>query len=344
MPIRILLADDFAEWRDFVSSTLSRETDWHIVGESSDGPETVQIAKELAPDLILLDIGLPKYNGIEAARRLRELLPLCKIVFLSGLYDPDIVQEAMRAGASGYIVKSDAAGELTKAIEDILGGKQFLSSRISRLISKDTEDSQTPNGPIPKESRTSSPIAELARNTGTAVCHEVQFYSNDAEVLGRVTYFVGVALMAGNAAIVVATKRLRDPLLRRLKDYGVAVDTAIRRGCFVSLDAAEALSMFMVNDRPEPARFFEGFGKLIAAVSKAASAEHPRVAVFGEGVAVLWSEGNANGAIEVEKLSSELAKIHKVDILCAYPSTLHIQEDSHAFSAICAEHSAVRLE
>lgn len=343
MGIRILVADDFAEWRDFVSSTLKPETDWHIVGESSDGPETVQKAKELTPDLILLDIGLPKLNGIEAARQLRELLPHSKVLFLSGLRDPDVVREAMRTGASGYVVKSDAAVELFKAIQDILRGKQFLSSRISEFISKDTTDSQTPNGPNREENLIGSPVPDAARKTATPACHEVQFYSNDSQLLGRVTYFVGAALMAGNAAIVVATKRLRDTLLRRLKEYGVAVDAAIQRGCFVSLDAADALSMFMVNDRPEPARFFEGFGKLIAAVSKAATAEHPRVAVFGEGVAVLWSEGNADGAIEVEKLSSELVKIHNVDILCAYPSTLHIQEDSQAFNAICKEHSAVRV-
>lgn len=343
MPIRILVADDFAEWRDFVSSTLKRETDWCIVGESSDGPGTVQKAKELGPDLILLDIGLPNLNGIEAARQLRELLPDSKILFLSGLHDPDVVREAMRTGASGYVVKSDAAVELFKAIEDILLGKQFFSSTISEFISKDTNDSQTPNGPILKENRTWSPEPDAARNTATTVCHEVQFYSNDAQLLGRVTYFVGASLMAGNAAIIVATKRMRDSLFRRLMEYGVAVDAAIQQGRFVSLDAGEALSMFMVNNRPEPARFFEGFGKLIAAVSKAATAEHPRVAVFGEGVAVLWGEGNADGAIEVEKLSSELAKIHNVDILCAYPSTLHIQEDNQAFNAICAEHSAVRV-
>jgi hypothetical protein len=184
-------------------------------------------------------------------------------------------------------------------------------------------------------------VPDLARKTDTIRCHEVQFYSSDALLLGRLTYFIGAALMAGNAAIVFATKRHRDTLLHRLREYGVDVDAAIQRGSFVSLDAAETLSMFMVNDRPDATRFLEGLGKLIASVSKAAKAEHPRVAVFGEGVALLWAEGNPDGAIQLEKLGNDLAKIHKVDILCAYPFTLHIQEDGHAFKAVCAEHSAV---
>lgn len=172
-------------------------------------------------------------------------------------------------------------------------------------------------------------------------CHGVQFYSSDALLLARVTYFVGAALMAGNAAIVFATQRHRDDLLRELKVQGVDVDAVIQEGAFVSLDAAEVLSTFVVNGRPDPIRFFEAFNKLIASVSKAAKIEHPRVAVFGEAVALLWAEGNAEGAIQLEKLGNDLAKTHELDILCAYPFSLHIQKDGHAFRTVCAEHSAV---
>jgi hypothetical protein len=126
-----------------------------------------------------------------------------------------------------------------------------------------------------------------------------------------------------------------------LKVKGVDADAVIQRGAFLSLDVAEVLSTFMVNGRPDPIRFLEAFDKLIASVTKAAKAEHPRVAVFGEAVALLWAEGNQDGAIQLEKLGDDLAKIHKVDILCAYPFTLHIQEDGDAFKAVCAEHSAV---
>ena len=338
MAIRILVADDFARWPRFISSIIVKHIDWHIVGEAADGFETVQKAEELKPDLILLDIGLPKLNGIEVARRLREQVPNSKILFVSGLHDPNFVREALRTGASGYVVKSDVGSELTKAIEATLRGEQFVSSSASGRIPEDADDSLTSNGPIGNEKLES---LSTPREAEVNHCHEVQFYSNDALLLARVTYFVGAALMVGNAAIVFATKRHRDDLFRELKVQGVDVDAVTERGAFVSLDASETLSTFMVNDRPDAARFFEGFGKLIASVSKAAKAEHPRVAIFGEGVALLWAEGNPDGAIQLEKLGNDLAKIHKVDILCAYPFTLHIQKDGHAFKAVCAEHSAV---
>ena len=339
MAIRILKADDFAPWARFISSIILKHTDWHIVGEAVDGFEVVKKAGELKPDLILLDVGLPELNGIEAAQQIRKLVPKAKILFLSGLDDPETVREALRTGASGYCVKSDAGSELTTAIEAALRGEQFVSDRIKRYIPED--DSQTSNGPIWDESLTSSSIRDLPRKTETALCHEVQFYSNDALFLTRVAYFIGAALMTGNAAIVIATRGHRAELYQELKAQGVDVDSVTERGAFVSLDASETLSSFMVNDRPDAARFLEGFDRLISSVSNAAKAEHPRVAVFGEGVALLWAEGNPEGAIQVEKLSSDLAKIHKVDILCAYPFTLHIQEDGHAFKAVCAEHSAV---
>jgi DNA-binding NarL/FixJ family response regulator len=269
MSIRILVADDFVQWRDFVSSTVKRETEWHIVGEASDGPEAIEKAKDLTPDVILLDIGLPKLGGIEVARQIRKLVPQSKILFLSGMHDPEIVEEAMGTGASGYVFKFETASELKQAIEDILRGEQYLSSSIRGFIPKDTEDSRTPNGPIRKEPFTSSPESDLTQETVTTSCHEVHFYSTDAFLLGRLTHFIGAALMAGNTAIVIATKRHRDTLLRRLREYSVDVDAAIQRGSFVSLDAAETLSMFMVKDRPDAARFLESFGKLIASVSKA---------------------------------------------------------------------------
>jgi hypothetical protein len=102
-----------------------------------------------------------------------------------------------------------------------------------------------------------------------------------------VTHFIGAAPKTGNAAIVFATKPHRDSLLQGLKTQGVNVDAAIQQGACVSLDAADTLSTFMVNDWPDAYRFFEVFRNLIQSTSDAAKAEHPRVAICGEGVALL---------------------------------------------------------
>lgn len=139
--IRILVADDFAHWRRFVSLLLlPKEPGWHIVCEVSDGVEAVRKAKELRPDVILLDIGLPKLDGIEAARQIRQIASDMRILFLSGFDSLDVVEAAINTGADGYVVKLDAARELVGAVEAVFHGERF----ISRRIKEETRGAQPP--------------------------------------------------------------------------------------------------------------------------------------------------------------------------------------------------------
>ena len=98
--------------------------------EVSDGLDAVQKARELQPDLILLDIGLPTLNGIEAARQIRVLAPYSKIVFLTENHDPDLAAAAVQTGSQGFVVKIDAEKELLAAVEAIIAGKRFVSQRL----------------------------------------------------------------------------------------------------------------------------------------------------------------------------------------------------------------------
>jgi len=125
--IRILVVDDHEPWRRFVRSTLEKQAELQLIGEAADGLEAVQKSQELQPDLILLDIGLPKLNGIEVARRVREDSPNSKILVLSETRSPEIVEAALRTGVTGYVLKSNGATELLPAVEAVLQGKQFVS-------------------------------------------------------------------------------------------------------------------------------------------------------------------------------------------------------------------------
>jgi DNA-binding NarL/FixJ family response regulator len=123
--VRVLVVEDFAPFRRFVSLTLGNVRDFEVICETSDGLEAVQKAAELKPDLILMDIGLPSLNGIEAGRRIRTLVPECKIIFLSQESSADVMEEALCLGAWAYVVKSRAASDLLPALEAIVVDRQL---------------------------------------------------------------------------------------------------------------------------------------------------------------------------------------------------------------------------
>jgi DNA-binding NarL/FixJ family response regulator len=125
---RILVVDDHEPFRRFVSSTLREQTNLEITGEAQAGLVAIHQAKTLQPDLILLDIGLPRLSGVEAARRIGELALNARIVFLTLDSSADVVQEALNVGAWGYVVKTQAGQELLMAVESVGQAKQFVSS------------------------------------------------------------------------------------------------------------------------------------------------------------------------------------------------------------------------
>lgn len=129
--IRILLVDDFADWRNGVHAKLRGDPRLQIVGFAADGVEGILQAKELQPDLILLDIGLPKMDGIRAAREIRKIAIESKIVFLSQENDPDVVRAAIDAGGHGYVLKSEACCHLVAAVRAVMLGEKFVSGSVA---------------------------------------------------------------------------------------------------------------------------------------------------------------------------------------------------------------------
>jgi DNA-binding NarL/FixJ family response regulator len=147
--VRVLVVDDFDLWRGFVVSRLQERPDLEVVGVASDGLQAVQKAEELQPDLILLDLMLPKLNGIEAARQIRRVAPLSKIIFVSSECDIDSVRTALQAGGLGYVSKMEAAEGLLAGVESVLRGERFVShgladsGSVTNVQESDSEDEPT---------------------------------------------------------------------------------------------------------------------------------------------------------------------------------------------------------
>ena len=142
--IRVLVAEDHRDWPKLVRLLFQIRPEWQVICEVSDGSEAVKKAEELKPDLILLDIGLPKLDGIEAARRIRQFSPNSKIVFLSVEHSADIVEEALGTGALGYVCKTDTQSDLLSAVETALRGEPFVSRSIKGYKLPDTPGANAP--------------------------------------------------------------------------------------------------------------------------------------------------------------------------------------------------------
>jgi DNA-binding NarL/FixJ family response regulator len=334
-PIRIVVVDDFEPWRQFLSLTLQKQPRYQIICEVSDGLQAVRKARELRPDLILLDIGLPSLNGIEAARRIRELSPKSKILFVSENRSRELVKEALGWG-HGYLVKSNAARELLPAVEAVLQGKGFLGAGVTGHGPTDPPNGHADHPHVQKVVAAPDRLRNVIANR-----HEAVFYSDNGCLLDDLTRFVGAALSAGDSAIVIATESNRDNLCSRL--YGdVDIDAAVDEGRYIALDVAETLSTLMLNGMSHPVRLFRLLSDLIVTASKAARCGS-RVALFGECAQLLWAQGNAEAAIQVEKLGNQLAKVYDVDIVCGYSlGSFQGGIGSYVFEKICVEHSAFR--
>ena len=279
MPVRILVVEDHAQFRQIICTELQGRAEFEIV-EAVDGLEAVQKAVDLHPDVILLDINLPRMHGFEVAKQIRRLVPHARLLFMSQESSTDFVRKALALGGHGYILKLSAGTDLLPGIDAVLDGQRF--------VSRSAAFTEPADAPAPRR-------------------HEILFCSDDAAVVDGFTRAIAAALNAGDAAIVLLTESHRVDLQQELRTQGVDIDRAIGRGTYLSFDADVA---------PDPVRFLVAINGVRAAAAKAGKG-HPRVALCGERAGRLWAAGRTADAVQLEHLCSELA--HDVDILCAYP-------------------------
>lgn len=319
-PIRVLLVDDYAPIRDYVRSALHRRPEFHVTAEASDGADAVRKAQQHQPGLILLDIGLPNINGIEAARRIREVSPLSRIILLTEMRSWSFAEEALHCGAGGYVVKSDMARELLPAIDAVLKGGKFVSSSLDTRALGDRPG-------LVRECR-----------------HEAGFFTDDHWLLDHAADFVSNTLKDGNSAIVLATEPHRNAILKRLVSSRHDLTNAIEQSRYIEVDADEALVTFMVAGQPDRQRFLNAFNTLLDRAAHASRGSQGRIAIFGECVQLLCARGNFGAALEMEHFGNHLFEHYDLHLLCGYSiNCLHNGMGSHMFQEIRDAHTAVHF-
>jgi len=180
--IRILLADDHAVLRQGFKMILAEQPDMEIVGEAGNGREAVELAEQLRPDIVVMDVAMPELNGIEATRRMASSVPHARVVALSMHKDSVYVREILRAGARGYLLKDSVAGDLVSAIRSVASGEGYLSPAISNAVLDDYRKHVT--NPIDmltsREREVLQMLAEGKTNKEIAVVLNLSVYTVDA--------------------------------------------------------------------------------------------------------------------------------------------------------------------
>ena len=321
MTCRVLIVEDHERWRRHVRSVLANATRWEVVCEATDGLEAVQNVEALTPDLILMDIGLPGLDGIQAARRIFVHNPDSKILFVSEHQSSDIVQAALGTGARGYIAKSDAARDLLPAMEAIVDGRWFVGARFGGRIFDAAND---------------------VASTGETRCHEVGLYSDEPSLMEGYARFSEAALRRGTTVIAVLPDRRREMLHQNLRTRGIDVDRAIRERTYITLEVPATLSRFIVDGRLDEARVWNVASGLIIEGASATAGKRPRAAVCGDGAATLLREGLVEAATSLERVWDQVARTFDVDVFCPYlVDELRCDGGDPVLRAICRSHSAV---
>ena len=137
LPIRILLADDHTVVRDGLRALLEKQSDMAVVAEAADGRDSVRLAEEQAPDVVVMDIAMPNMNGIEATRRILSTNPRVAVVILSMHQDESYVLRSLKAGAKGYLLKDSLRSDVIDAIRQVAQGRSFLTKKVSRILQED---------------------------------------------------------------------------------------------------------------------------------------------------------------------------------------------------------------
>ena len=309
----MLVVEDHAKFRTVICELLQESPGVRIVGEAADGLDAIRQAEALRPDVVLLDMSLPSLNGLEVASRIRAAIPDTKVIFLTVEASPEVVEQAFRCGAHGYVYKPRAHRDLLTVLDAITQGARFVNSGLERVA---------------------------AGHSSASHHHHVAFCSSDEVVIRTLGRFIARHLDDGSAVVSLVADVHAEGVRRNLLASYVDLDVAIQEQRYVALQISDLFAQVLVDGYPEPARFFSVAEDLLTDAAR--RARNGRVAACGEGAPTLWVQGHREAAIQLEHLWDEVAKNRRMDVLCAYPLSARV-EKMRTLTRLCAEHTAVEI-
>jgi CheY-like chemotaxis protein len=308
---RVLLVDDHQQVLDRVSTLLSEDFD--VAGVATDGWQALHSARQIAPDLIVLDINMPRLNGFETMRALKQAGSRAPVVFLSMLDDEDTVGEAFQCGGHGYVLKSQVARDLVMALDQVRHGRLFAPS-----------------------------LTSLFHLTGgPGVEHAMQLYGDPSSFVDGLATFFDLALERGDATCVITGSDLRDGLEARLRNRGWDVGGPSGHERYLAVDAAAAVGRFMRNGLPDADVLAEIAAELDEYRRDVTDGGTGRLTIFGNMAMSLIENGNPDAAMALEALWDSLTHDLPFFTICGYTAGCFHSDLPDLWSSTCAQHSAV---
>ena len=329
---KVVLVEDHAPFRSLIRSLLEKQDDWELIGEAGDGLAGVHMCLELQPDLVLLDIGLPSLNGIQAARRIRRHIPACRIVFLTQVMSTQMVEEALGLGAVAYVIKAHTASDLVPAMIAARDGRYFVTADVDPR-------KHTNNGKLAPD--LSSSGKQTLQPAPCEAAHEMHVYPDHPSLESDLASFIKKSLKAGKSVLCLMAPRHRSGIMECLQAQGVDAQAAMAAGRFVPADVGELLPRFMIDGRVDRERLLAVATKLVESLKLNSGAG---ICSCGEVAPTLWAQGDGEAAVEVERIWNELGKRYAMDTYCTYVADEALcARDPHCYQQLCSVHSHVAL-